>query len=48
MKLKLKVIKFDKEMFDFRNYLIKSKYYDNANKLVVGKMKDDNIEHKKA
>ena len=28
----------DKEMFDFRNYLSKSKYYDDSNKLVVGKM----------
>ena len=31
----------DKKMFDFSNYLIKSKYYDNSNKLVVGKMKDE-------
>ena len=31
----------DKEMFDFSNYSTKSKYYDNSNKLVVGKMKDD-------
>ena len=28
----------DKEMFDFRNYLSKSKYYIDLNKLVVGKM----------
>ena len=27
-------------MFEFRNYSAKSKYYDNSNKLVVGKMKD--------
>ena len=27
-------------MFDLSNYLSKSKYYDNSNKLVVGKMKD--------
>ena len=26
-------------MFDFSNYLTKSKYYDNSNKLVIGKMK---------
>ena len=26
-------------MFDFSNYSTKSKYYDNSNKLVVGKMK---------
>ena len=30
-----------KEMFDFSNYLTKSKYYDNSNKLVVGKIKDE-------
>ena len=30
----------DKEMFDFSNYSTKSKY-DNSNKLVVGKMKDE-------
>ena len=28
-------------MFDFSNYLTKSKYYDSSNKLVVGKMKDE-------
>ena len=28
-------------MFDFSNYSAKSKYYDNSNKLVVGKMKDE-------
>ena len=28
-------------MFDFSNYLSKSKYYDSSNKLVVGKMKDE-------
>ena len=31
----------DKEMFDFSNYLTKSKYYDNSNKLVIGKMKGE-------
>ena len=31
----------NKEMFDFSNYSTKSKYYDNSNKLVVGKMKDE-------
>ena len=30
-----------KEMFDFSNYSTTSKYYDNSNKLVVGKMKDE-------
>ena len=29
----------NKEMFGFNNYLAKSKYYDNSNKLVIGKMK---------
>ena len=29
------------EMFDFSNYSTMSKYYDNSNKLVVGKMKDE-------
>ena len=28
-------------MFDFSNYSIKSKYYDDSNKLVVSKMKDE-------
>ena len=31
----------DKEMLHFRNYSTKSKYYDDSNKLVVGKMKDE-------
>ena len=31
----------DKEMFDFSNYLTKLKYYDNSNKLVIKKMKDE-------
>ena len=30
----------DKEMYDFSNYSTKSKYYDNSNKLVAGKMND--------
>ena len=34
----------DKEIFDFSNYSTKSKYYDNSNKLVVGKMKDEREE----
>ena len=29
-----------KEMFDFSNYVTKSKYYNDSNKLVIGKMKD--------
>ena len=31
----------DKQMFDFSNYSTKSKYYDNSNKLMVRKMKDE-------
>ena len=31
----------DKEMFDFGNYSAKSKYYNDSNELVVGKMKDE-------
>ena len=31
----------DKEVFDFSNYSTKLKYYDNSNKLVIGKMKDE-------
>ena len=31
----------DKEIFDFSNYSTKSKYYDNLNKLVNGKMKNE-------
>ena len=31
----------NKDMFDFANYSTKSKYYDNSNKLVFGKMKDE-------
>ena len=30
----------DKEMLDFSNYSTKSKYYDDSNKLVIGKMKE--------
>ena len=28
-------------MFDFSNYSTKSKYYDDPNKVVIGKMKDE-------
>ena len=28
-------------MFDFSNYSAKSKYYDNSNKLEVGKIKEE-------
>ena len=30
----------DKEMFDFSDYSTKSKYYNDSNKLVIGRMKD--------
>ena len=33
----------DKELSDFSNYPKDSKYYNNANNLVVGKMKDETI-----
>ena len=29
------------EMFDFRNFSSKSKYYDHSSKLIVGEMKDE-------
>ena len=31
----------NKEMFDFSKYSTNSKYYDNSNKLVIGKVKDE-------
>ena len=31
----------DRELFDFSGYPINSKYYDNLNKRVLGKMKDE-------
>ena len=31
----------NKQMFDFSNYSNKSKYYDNSNKLVIAKTKDE-------
>ena len=30
-----------KEIFNFSNYSTKSRYYDDSNKLVIGKMKDE-------
>ena len=30
-------------MFDFSNYSTKSKYYDNSNKLMIAKMKDQTV-----
>ena len=31
----------DKEMFDFNNYSTKSNHYDNSDKLVIVKLKDE-------
>ena len=31
----------NKEIIDFSNYWTKSKYYDDSNKLVIGKMRDE-------
>ena len=31
----------DKKIFDFSNYSSKSKFYDDSNKLVVGKMEEE-------
>ena len=39
MKLKLKMSSSNKEMFGFSNYSTESKYYNNSNKLVIGKVK---------
>ena len=33
----------DEEMFDFSNYLIKSRHCNDSNKLVVGKMKEKTV-----
>ena len=40
MELKPKIFSKNKEMFDFTNYFAKSKYYDDSNLGVVGKMKN--------
>ena len=37
----MKIFSSEKEMFDFSNYLTKSKYYNNSKKLIIGKMKDE-------
>ena len=41
LKMSMKIFCNDKEMFGFSNYSTNSKYYDNSNKLVVAKMKDE-------
>ena len=40
-KMSGKILGSNKEMFDFSNYSTKSKYSDDSNKLVIGKMKDE-------
>ena len=37
----MKILAAIKKMFDFSNYQTKSKYYDNSNKLVIWKIKDE-------
>ena len=39
--MSMKIFSSEKEMFDFSNYLTKSKYYNNSKKLIIGKMKDE-------
>ena len=41
LKMSMKIFSSEKEMFDFSNYLTKSKYYNNSKKLIIGKMKDE-------
>ena len=36
----MKILVKTKKIFDFSDYLAKSKYYDDSNKLVFGQMKD--------
>ena len=38
------VLSNDEEIFDFTNCSTKSKYNDNSNKLVFGKMKDETVD----
>ena len=37
----MKLLAGIKKMFDFSNYSSKSNFYDDSNKLVIGKMKDE-------
>ena len=41
LKMYMKVLAAKKKMFDFSSYSTKSKYFDNSNKLVIGKLKDE-------
>ena len=43
LKMTIKIIATIKKMFDVSDYSTKSKYYDNSNKLVAAKMKDETI-----
>ena len=40
--MSVKILVAKKETLDFSNYSTKWKYYDDSNKLVIGKMKDKN------
>ena len=39
--MSMKILAAINKMFDFSNQSIKSKYYNDLNKLVIGKMKDE-------
>ena len=39
--MSMKILAAIKKMFDFSNYQTKSKHYDNSNKLVIWKIKDE-------
>ena len=39
--MSMKILAAIKKMFDYSNYSTNSKYSDNSNKLVIGKMKDE-------
>ena len=39
--MSIKILATIKKRFNFSNYSTKSKYYDNSNKWMVGKMKDE-------
>ena len=39
----MKILVKAKKMFDFSNYSTKSTFYDDSNKLVVGKMKNETV-----
>ena len=41
LKMPMKILATIKKMFDLSNYSTKLKYYDNSNKSVVGKIKDE-------